>query len=394
MNNLETTKMQTPIEIALGVDEDGMTTARKLYAFLELAQGQFSRWAKSNIVDNEFATENEDYWGFDINVEGNKTQDYKLTAHFAKKLSMKGNGAKAEEARDYFTTLEERVKQKVIDLNQLSPELQMFQKIFNSVAEQQLEQKRQAEQLNHVEQRVESIREVVALDTTSWRDDTGNILRKISMELGGGQAYSQVRAESYELLSKRMGVNLKQRLTNKRRRMADEGICKSTRDKLSYVDIIAEDKKLIEGYTAIVKEMAIRYGVGKDQQEVFMDRQNIALRKTLDQIGVKHSLKGYGYIISAVEKCLENRSKLINVIKGFYTEIAEENGDTVWRVERSIRHAIEVTWTNGNTNAINKIFGYTVSVEKGKPTNSEFIALITDFVSLYGDEIANGSYKW
>ena len=126
-----------------------------------------------------------------------------------------------------------------------------------------------------------------------------------------------------------------------------------------------------------------------------MDRQmNIALRKTLDQIGVKHSLKGYGYIISAVEKCLENRSKLINVIKGLYTEIAEENSDTVWRVERSIRHAIEVTWTNGNTNAINKIFGYTVSVGKGKPTNSEFIALITDFVSLYGDEIVNGSYKW
>ena len=126
-----------------------------------------------------------------------------------------------------------------------------------------------------------------------------------------------------------------------------------------------------------------------------MDRQmNIALRKTLDQIGVKHSLKGYGYIISAVEKCLENRSKLISIIKGLYTEIAEENSDTVWRVERSIRHAIEVTWTNGTTNAINKIFGYTVSVEKGKPTNSEFIALITDFVSLYGDEIANGSYKW
>lgn len=126
-----------------------------------------------------------------------------------------------------------------------------------------------------------------------------------------------------------------------------------------------------------------------------MDKQmNIALRKTLDQIGVKHSLKGYGYIISAVEKCLENRSKLIHIVKGLYTEIAEENSDTVWRVERSIRHAIEVTWTNGNTNAINKIFGYTVSAGKGKPTNSEFIALITDFVSLYGDEIANGSYKW
>ena len=268
MNEVETGKMQTPIEIALGIDENGMTTAKKLYEFLELDSRNYSRWCKNNITENEFAEENVDYWAFVIdeerNFNPNPTTDYKLTAHFAKKLSMKGNGAKAEEARDYFTTLEERVKQKVIDLNQLSPELQMFQKIFNSVAEQQLEQKRQAEQLNHVEQRVESIREVVALDTTSWRDDTGNILRKISMELGGGQAYSQVRAESYELLSKRMGVNLKQRLNNKRRRMADEGICKSTRDKLSYVDIIAEDKKLIEGYTAIVKEMAIRYGVGKD----------------------------------------------------------------------------------------------------------------------------------
>ena len=266
MNDLETTKMQTPIEIALGVDENGMTTAKKLYEFLEMDSRNYSRWCKSNITENEFAEENVDYWAFVINEEwgGRTTTDYKLTAHFAKKLSMKGNGTKAEEARDYFTTLEERVKQKVVDLNQLSPELQMFQKIFNSVAEQQLEQKRQAEQINHVEQRVENIREVVALDTTSWRDDTGNILRKISMEFGGGQAYSQVRAESYELLSKRMGVNLKQRLTNKRRRMADEGICKSTRDKLSYVDIIAEDKKLIEGYTAIVKEMAIRYGVGKD----------------------------------------------------------------------------------------------------------------------------------
>lgn len=66
---------------------------------------------------------------------------------------------------------------------------------------------------------------------------------------------------SYELLQKRFGVNLGQRLTNKRRRMADEGVSKSKRDKLSYVDIIADDKKLIEGYTAIVKEMAIHYGV-------------------------------------------------------------------------------------------------------------------------------------
>ena len=264
MNELETTKMQTPIEIALGVDENGMTTARALYDFLELAQGQFSRWAKTNIESNEYYEENKDWWGFDIMSNGNNCKDYRLTTDFAKHLSMESHSSKGKIARQYFITVEDKAKEMAINRSQLSPQMQMFYAIADEQAKMELEQKRQAEQINHVEQRVESIREVVALDTTSWRDDTGNILRKISMELGGGQAYSQVRAESYELLSKRMGVNLKQRLTNKRRRMADEGICKSTRDKLSYVDIIAEDKKLIEGYTAIVKEMAIRYGVGKD----------------------------------------------------------------------------------------------------------------------------------
>ena len=152
-------------------------------------------------------------------------------------------------------------KKKAIDLTQLSPELQMFNKIFQSVAEQQLEQKRQAEKIAEVENRVDSIREVVSLDTTSWRDDTGKILKKIGSSLGGGQAYSQVRNESYELLEKRMHVDLNRRLINRKRVMAEDGISKSKRERLTYVDIIADDVKLIEGYTAIVKEMAIHYGV-------------------------------------------------------------------------------------------------------------------------------------
>ena len=152
---------RTPIEEALGVDEKGMTTAKKLYAFLELNPSNYSKWCKTNITENEFATENEDYWVFVLKEEnplgGRPTQDYKLTAHFAKKLSQKGNGVKAEEAREYFTTLEERVKQKAIDLSQLSPDLQMFQKIFYSVAKQQMEQKRQAEELETVKSVVETL---------------------------------------------------------------------------------------------------------------------------------------------------------------------------------------------------------------------------------------------
>lgn len=105
------TANQTPIEIALGIDKNGMTTARKLYDFLELSKGQFSRWAKTNITENQFATEQEDYWGFDINVEGNITQDFKLTASFAKKLSMLQKNERGEQARNYFIKVEDKLKE-------------------------------------------------------------------------------------------------------------------------------------------------------------------------------------------------------------------------------------------------------------------------------------------
>lgn len=124
MNELEIKINQTPIEIALGIDAEGKTTARKLYTFLELAKGQFSRWAKTNILENEFAEEGVDYWGFDINVEGNITQDFKLTASFAKKLSMTQKNEKGEQARNYFVIVENKTKELVSTIKELSPELQ------------------------------------------------------------------------------------------------------------------------------------------------------------------------------------------------------------------------------------------------------------------------------
>ena len=243
----------TPIEIALGIDEAGMTTARTLHEFLGMDKSNFSRWAKTNIEENEFYDEGKDWRGFVIMTNGNECRDFKLTTDFAKHLSMSSHSTKGKIARDYFVSVEDGAKKMVLQFQDISPQLQYMIKV-------EQEQKRQAQEIEAVSNRVDSIREVVALDTTSWREDTRNLINKIAQELGGGQAFQQVRAESYELLEKRLGVSLKQRLTNKRRRTADEGVCKSKRDKLSQVDIIAEDKKLIEGYTAIVKEMAIRYG--------------------------------------------------------------------------------------------------------------------------------------
>ena len=263
MNELMEQVNKTPIEIALGIDEEGMTTARKLYAFLELDSRNYSRWCKSNISENEFADENVDYWAFVINEEwgGQATTDYKLTAHFAKKLSMKGTGEKAEEAREYFTHLEERVKQKAIDFSQLSPELQMFSRIFQSVAEQQLEQKRQAEKVEQLDKKVDSIKDVIALNPNSWRTDSAKIINKIALQMGGYEHIKAIREESYKLLEERMGVALSIRLSNKKKTQALNGVSKSKIDKLNQLDVIADDKKLIQGYVSVIKDMAIKYGV-------------------------------------------------------------------------------------------------------------------------------------
>ena len=122
-------------------------------------------------------------------------------------------------------------------------------------------------------------------------------------------------------------------------------------------------------------------------------RANIVIQETLNMIGMPHHLKGYRYLLSAISKCLEDRTEIDCIVKGLYVKVAEENGDTVTRTERAIRHAIEVSWTRGNAFVINNIFGYTVSCRKGRPTNSEFIAMVTDFITLHFEEIESGTYK-
>jgi phage anti-repressor protein len=104
---------KTPIEIALQIDEDGMTTASNLYTFLELEPTHFSRWCTTNIKNNKFAIENEDYIPLAINGERNNPKprtDYKITSDFAKKLSMTGNTEKHEQARQYFLACEQGLK--------------------------------------------------------------------------------------------------------------------------------------------------------------------------------------------------------------------------------------------------------------------------------------------
>lgn len=147
-----------------------------------------------------------------------------------------------------------RAKDTQTNLSGLSPQLQLL-------ISMEMEQKRQAEQLATVEEKIDGIRDLVGINPNDWREDCRKLIVRIAHILGGNEYIKTVNFEVFELVDARAGVSLATRLTNKRRRMADEGECKSKRDKLNKVDVIAGDKKLIEIYIKVVRELAVKYGV-------------------------------------------------------------------------------------------------------------------------------------
>lgn len=102
----------------------------------------------------------------------------------------------------------------------------------------------------------------------------------------------------------------------------------------------------------------------------------------IHEIGVPAHIKGYMYLREAISMVVNNIELLSAVTKELYPSIAKKYNTTSSRVERAIRHAIEVAWSRGQVDTINKLFGYTIHNAKGKPTNSEFIAMIADKLRL------------
>lgn len=103
----------------------------------------------------------------------------------------------------------------------------------------------------------------------------------------------------------------------------------------------------------------------------------------IHEIGVPAHIKGYQYLREAIMMSVEDGEMLNSITKILYPSIAKKYQTTSSRVERAIRHAIEVAWSRGNMETLDSLFGYTISIGKGKPTNSEFIALIADKIRLH-----------
>ncbi|MCF3941721.1 sporulation transcription factor Spo0A [Oceanobacillus alkalisoli] len=107
-----------------------------------------------------------------------------------------------------------------------------------------------------------------------------------------------------------------------------------------------------------------------------------SITNIIHEVGVPAHIKGYMYLREAITMVYNNIDLLGAITKTLYPQIAKKYNTTASRVERAIRHAIEVAWSRGNIDSISALFGYTINISKAKPTNSEFIAMVADRLRL------------
>ena len=125
----------------------------------------------------------------------------------------------------------------------------------------------------------------------------------------------------------------------------------------------------------------MRRGQESKQKKLAFDLEK-DVTDMIHEIGVPAHIKGYQYLREAIMMSVEDPDMLGSITKVLYPTIAKRYQTTSSRVERAIRHAIEVAWNRGKMETLDNLFGYTISTGKGKPTNSEFIALIADRIRL------------
>lgn len=123
-------------------------------------------------------------------------------------------------------------------------------------------------------------------------------------------------------------------------------------------------------------------GVGISNKLEIQEDLTVVITEILHQIGVPAHIKGYQYVREAIRLTVENPDMLNSVTKILYPTVAKNFKSTSSRVERAIRHAIEVAWDRGDVEVLNSYFGYTIQSQRGKPTNSEFVAMISDKIRL------------
>ena len=130
---------------------------------------------------------------------------------------------------------------------------------------------------------------------------------------------------------------------------------------------------LVEKIKTLTKDNKVNLGFNIDDKNLQVNVTHI-----LHELGVPSHIKGYHYLREGIKLLYNNPELIGGITKELYPSIAKKFSSTDTRVERSIRHAIEVSWNRGNWDLMQELFGYSVDIDKAKPTNSEFIVTIAD----------------
>ena len=225
-------------------------SGRELHDFLEV-DTPYTQWF-DRMIDYGF-TENTDFKGLSQKSEkpigGRPRIDHVMTLDMAKEVAMIQRTDRGKQARQYFIEID---KQAHHDMTGLSPATRAAVAATQALAAQE-------RRLNRVDAKVNAISDIVSISTMDWRRATRDIITKIAHMRGDD--YQSTRKDIYKDVEQRGGYSLSTRLTNLRNRMAGEGQSLSKRNKTNKVDVIGNDKRLIEIYMAVVKDHAIKYRV-------------------------------------------------------------------------------------------------------------------------------------
>ena len=153
----------------------------------------------------------------------------------------------------------ESAQMQTIDTTELSPNLQSFKMLFDSMVEQELKQKQMEKDIKGLQNSLDNIQDLISLSKDNWRTDVKNMVNKITYKTGIN--HKVVYDEIYKEIDNRFGVNLNIRLKNRKNNAIKNGVSKTKADKISKLDIINEDKLLIEAILIVIKDLAIKYGL-------------------------------------------------------------------------------------------------------------------------------------
>lgn len=153
----------------------------------------------------------------------------------------------------------ESAQMQTIDTTELSPNLQSFKILFDSMVEQELKQKQMEKDIKGLQNSLDNIQDLISLSKDNWRADVKNMVNKITYKTGIN--HKVVYDEIYKEIDSRFGVNLNTRLKNRKNNAIKNGVSKTKADKINKLDIINEDKLLIEAILIVIKDLAIKYGL-------------------------------------------------------------------------------------------------------------------------------------